>query len=114
MRNFETDDLLSEGIAALDYLVIPSISDNCPSVLGEALASGVGILGSDVGGIPEILKEFNYLTYRHNSLEDFMNKLNTLCESNSVINQKELAERVFGNKSIAEKLEKIYQAKLAL
>lgn len=114
LRNFESDDLLSEGIAALDYLVVPSISDNCPSVLGEALASGVGILGSDVGGIPEILHEFNYLTYRHNCLEDFMDKLNILCESKSVIKQKELAERVFGNKSIAEKIEKIYQAKLAL
>jgi hypothetical protein len=43
-----------------------------------------------------------------------MDKLNMLCESKSVIKQKELAGRVFGNKSIAEKIEKIYQAKLAL
>jgi glycosyltransferase involved in cell wall biosynthesis len=42
----------------MDVLIVPSTHDNLPNVMGEALMSGVGLIGSNVGGIPEIVKSF--------------------------------------------------------
>jgi glycosyltransferase involved in cell wall biosynthesis len=39
-------------------VIVPSNQDNSPSVIGEALAVGVPVIGSDTGGIPEILRNF--------------------------------------------------------
>lgn len=45
-------------LSTIDLVVVPSSQDNSPSVIGEALAVGVPVIGSDVGGIPEILSNF--------------------------------------------------------
>lgn len=51
------DDLeMSRALSCIDYLVVPSNSDNLPSVIGEALMAGVRVIGSDAGGIQEILQ----------------------------------------------------------
>ena len=42
---------------ACDLVVIPSTSDSFPNVALEALASGKPVVGSRVGGIPEIVEE---------------------------------------------------------
>lgn len=43
--------------SAADLLVVPSRVENYPNVICEALACGVPVLGSDVGGIPELVVE---------------------------------------------------------
>lgn len=45
----------AEIFAAADILVVPSEEDNYPNVICEALASGVPVVGSCVGGIPELV-----------------------------------------------------------
>jgi glycosyltransferase involved in cell wall biosynthesis len=47
-----------QQLKKIDLLVVPSNQDNSPSVIGEALAMGVTVIGSDTGGIPEILSSF--------------------------------------------------------
>ncbi|MEG2173296.1 MAG: polysaccharide deacetylase family protein [Desulfovibrionaceae bacterium] len=42
--------------AALDFLLYPSLADNCPLVVQEALACGVPVVTFDVGGIPELVE----------------------------------------------------------
>ena len=42
----------------IDLVIVPSNQDNSPSVISEALAVGVPVIGSDAGGIPEILRNF--------------------------------------------------------
>ena len=39
-------------LSTIDLVIVPSSQDNSPSVIGEALAVGVPVMGSDVGGIP--------------------------------------------------------------
>ena len=46
----------------MDILVVPSRQDNSPNVIGEALMNGVPVIGSNVGGIPELLHPFEMET----------------------------------------------------
>ena len=52
-----SDADLSSKIAELDVLVVPSLEDNSPNVIGEALMCGTKVIGSDVGGIGELMRE---------------------------------------------------------
>ena len=41
----------------IDGLIVPSICpENCPSVIGEAMASGIPVIASDIGGIRELVE----------------------------------------------------------
>lgn len=41
----------------LSLLVVPSLEDNSPNVIGEAQICGTKVIGSNVGGIPELLNK---------------------------------------------------------
>ncbi len=51
------DRLLRAVYAAADLVAVPSLADNLPNVMLEALACGVPVLGSRVGGIPDAVVE---------------------------------------------------------
>jgi glycosyltransferase involved in cell wall biosynthesis len=55
-----------KALAALDVLVVPSIwPENSPLVIHEAFLAGVPVIGSDIGGIPElVMHEVNGLLFR--------------------------------------------------
>ena len=46
---------LLNWLARADLLVLPSIEDNCPMVALEAMAAGVPVAASDIGGIPDLV-----------------------------------------------------------
>ena len=50
----ETDDIVSAYNAA-DALIVPSLEDNLPNTIMEALACGTPVVGFRTGGIPEMI-----------------------------------------------------------
>ena len=53
----------ADAFASIDVLIVPSLQDNFPSVVIEALVSGVPVIGSSIGGIPEVLNDFSMPTF---------------------------------------------------
>lgn len=50
-------DKVARWMQAADVFCLPSYSEGCPNVVIEALASGVPVVASDVGGIPELVRD---------------------------------------------------------
>jgi glycosyltransferase involved in cell wall biosynthesis len=52
-----TEKELQKQFDTCDALIVPSLSENRPNVIIEAQLSGVFVLATDVGGIPEMVLE---------------------------------------------------------
>lgn len=101
-------------MAKADLFVLPSLSEGFPLVIAEAMASGLPIVTTNVGGLPEIVKdgENGFIVEPKNPealAEKIILLLNNrdLCENISNIN-KENAKNYSWNE-ITDKLEKTYQ-----
>lgn len=95
-------------IRDLDVMVIPSVQDNLPNVMCEALALGVPVIGSNVGGIPEILRKFSLPIFAAGNYRELSSILNLGYELRSIKVDQELARNLFSSNSYAKKMAKIY------
>jgi glycosyltransferase involved in cell wall biosynthesis len=50
-------DELKEAFRGASLLVLPSLEDNCPMSVLEAMAAGIPIVASRVGGVPELIED---------------------------------------------------------
>jgi len=69
-----------EFIAGCDLVLVPSLSDSQPRVIGEALYAGTPVLGSRVGGIPEQL-HYDELLFEPGSAGAIVEALEPIVES---------------------------------
>ena len=61
-----TSQEVAQWMAAADVFCLPSHSEGCPNVVIEAIACGRPVVGTDVGGIPELVdSESGILTPAH-------------------------------------------------
>ena len=61
---FENEEQASIAYNSCDLVVVPSRQDNFPSVVTEALSCGVPVIGSNIGGIREVLDDFGLPTFQ--------------------------------------------------
>ncbi len=54
---FADRDSLRQMLRTTALLVLPSLEDNCPMVVLEAMAAGVPVLAAKVGGLPDLIEE---------------------------------------------------------
>lgn len=97
---------------AVDLYVTPSLQDNLPNTIVEAMACGVPCVGFHVGGIPEMIDhERNGYVARYKDAEDFANGIiwalgdcyDKLCDEAC---QKAVA--TYSEESVAEQYKQIY------
>ena len=52
-----SDEAVQLAYAASDMFILPSLEDNLPNTMLEAMGCGTPVIGSDVGGIPDMVKD---------------------------------------------------------
>ena len=96
----------------IDYLLVPSVLDNSPNVIHEAKILGIPVIGTNVGGIGELLNlhhdysvELNENT--HNIIVQIIAKI---ISENPMINTKDITESYEGYVSHSiEQIKSIYR-----
>ena len=56
-RGFADRETLKDCFRRAHLLVLPSLEENCPMVVLEAMASGLPVVAARVGGVPELIED---------------------------------------------------------
>ena len=93
------------------FAVLPSIwYDNCPYSVLETLAQGKAILGSNIAGIPELVKDqISGLIFQYDSVKDLSDKMKLLFENDKLV--KNLGENA-KKQAIKEYDKNVYYGKI--
>jgi glycosyltransferase involved in cell wall biosynthesis len=110
---FNDDDSAVKAYNSCDVVVVPSIQDNSPSVVAEALMCGVPVIGTKVGGISEILDEFKLPTFEPKNPSSLVRALQVFVHNNLNFEITNMASQVFSYKSSSDGHRKIYENSLA-
>ena len=69
-------DTIFEFLASISFLIVPSRIDNLPTVVMEAFSTGTPVIGSNVGGIPDMIVDgYNGLLFENENSDDLADKI---------------------------------------
>lgn len=94
-----------------DFLVHPSDSENLPTVIAEALCSGLPVLSNRVGGVPEMIDDMNGLLVEAKDVLAFAKALDFLIENHQNFNSSTIAHKakeLYAQNAIGKQLITIY------
>lgn len=116
MLGFLPTEQIKEYVRKARFIVVPSVwYENCPYSILETLAMGKTIIGSDLGGIPELVKnDKTGLIYHYKDEEALKDKMNELFENKDLAKKlgnvaKDYARNEFSKENYYKKIIKIYE-----
>lgn len=106
-----------EQLYQSDVLVLPSHAEAFGVAIIEAMASGLAVIASRVGGIPEILEGSSYgLSVEPSNLKELQAKIEELMHNAELLNSLKqvgkLRAEKFSRKAMIAKLKDVYQSPL--
>jgi glycosyltransferase involved in cell wall biosynthesis len=102
---------VAERVRAADVFVLPSLSENMPCALLEALACGVPAVASRVGGVPEVLDESSGVLVEPGSADDLADGVETVAARLDRYDRAATASSArsrYGNDAIARRWSGVY------
>lgn len=116
---FKTGEELENIIRKSKFVVIPSICyENCPMSVIEAMAYGKSVIGSNIGGIPELIQdEITGLIFKSGDKNDLASKINYLLNNPRICNEmgisgRKRAEDCYDKEIHYEKINEVYNSLL--
>lgn len=115
LLGFLNKEEMKETIRKCKFVVVPSIwYENCPYSVIETLCTGKPVIGANIGGIPELVKNNkNGFTYKYDDINELADKMKKLFEDNALtkkfsIQAKEIAKEQYSKDNYYKKIIKIY------
>lgn len=104
-----------EYMISSDIFVLPSLSEGFPNVILEAMASGLPIICTEVGGMREIIKEGeNGFMVSTKNIEELSEKVLMLLQDDelrkNISKNNKIAVKKYDLENVVERIEKIYEA----
>ncbi len=107
---------LDEVIKWSHFTVVPSEwYENCPMTVLESFASGKAVIGSDIGGMPDLIDNgVNGLLFRAGSAQDLAEKIDFLIKDDSRVvemgkNARRKVEEKYNKEAHYELLMEVYR-----
>ena len=106
---------VKEYIKNASFIVVPSIwYENCPYSVLETQAIGKAVIGANIAGIPELVKDKeNGLIYKYDDISELKEKMQQLFENKELANEygkkaKEYAKKNYDKEEYYKKITTIY------
>jgi len=113
---YKTGDELKNILKDAMFVVVPSKwYENAPYSILEAMASGKAVIGSNIGGIPELIRnDVTGLIFQPENSQDLAGKINQLLDSPELITDfgkraREAFERYYGSEEHYKRILEIYK-----
>ena len=115
LLGFIKQEEVKNQISKCRFVVVPSIwYENCPYSVMETLAMGKPVIGADIGGIPELVKDKQSgLIYKYDDIEELTSKMQELFSDKKLAeklgnNAKQQATKLYDSNTYYEKILEIY------
>lgn len=116
---YKTGTELIEMIRNSKFVILPSvIYENSPMSIFEAFASGKPVIGSNIGGIPELIDDgVNGLLFEPKNVNDLVEKIEFLLEKPKIVlrmgkNARKKVEEEYNTEIHYERIKEVYESLL--
>ena len=115
LLGFLNKEEMKETVRKCKFVVVPSIwYENCPYSVIETLCTGKPVIGANIGGIPELVKDNeNGFIYEYDDINKLAEKMKILFEDDKLVKKfskqaKEIAKEQYSKENYYKKIMKIY------